>query len=99
MDNRKIVIDGVEYTAAPEKKRGSLKEFSKKVVAGMILLWFLGAFFAVVVILKQGYGLEALLNYIGMPMGAGVVGYLLKSAFENKEKIKTGASREGEDHP
>lgn len=99
MANRKIVVDGVEYTATPEKKHGSLKEFSKKVVSGMILLWFLGAFFAVVVILRQGYGLEALLNYIGMPMGAGVVGYLLKSAFENKEKIKTGASQEGEDHP
>ena len=99
MANRKIVIDGVEYTAEPEKKRRGLKEFSKKVVAGMILLWFLGAFFAAAVILKHGYGMEALLNYIGMPMGAGVVGYLLKSAFENREKIKTGASQEGEDHP
>lgn len=32
--------------------------------------------------------LPELLTYIGVPMGAGLVAYLLKSAFENKEKIK-----------
>lgn len=32
--------------------------------------------------------IDALLTYIGAPMGCGIVGYLAKSAFENKEKIK-----------
>ena len=32
--------------------------------------------------------LPELLTYIGAPVGGGILGYLLKSAFENKEKIK-----------
>ena len=32
--------------------------------------------------------LDGLLTYIGAPMGCGVVGYLIKSAMENREKIK-----------
>lgn len=103
MANHKIEIDGVEYVAASKPKINGLKEFSKKVVLGMIVLWFLGAFFAVVVILWQGYGLEALLNYIGYPMGAGIVGYMAKAAFENREKIKKSPAEpeisKGEDHP
>ena len=32
--------------------------------------------------------LDSLLTYIGAPMGCGIAGYLAKSAFENREKIK-----------
>lgn len=88
----------------PEKKDG-LKEYSKKVVHRMIVLWFIGAVFGAAIIVVEviatlvgvdGYSaaitihLPELLTYIGAPMGCGVTGYLLKSAFENKEKIKKG---------
>ena len=36
--------------------------------------------------------LSDLLLYIGAPMTGGIVTYLLKSAYENKEKIKSGAA-------
>lgn len=77
-----------------------LKQYSKCIIKSMIILWFIGAAFggAIVVVelvnsfISQSYGttvhLPELLNYIGMPVSGGIVGYLLKSAFENKEKIK-----------
>jgi len=73
-----------------------MKEFSKRVVIALIILWFLGALFgsAVIVIqlVRDSYtvSIDALLTYIGTPMGGGIVGYMLKSAFENREKIKHG---------
>lgn len=80
-----------------------LKEYSKRKINAMLVLWFIGAVFgaAVVVvelvaslIVRDSYGmaptihLPELLAYIGAPVGGGIVGYLLKSAFENREKIK-----------
>lgn len=69
----------------------------------MIRLWFAGAVFAAGLVIAEtvavfltldGYSatvtvhLPELLTYIGAPMGCGIIGYLTKSAFENKEKIK-----------
>lgn len=83
--------------------RSNLKEYSKKIIRLMIALWFAGAAFGAAVIIVELVGvffgtdsyslglnvhLPELLNYIGMPVGGGIVGYLLKSAFENREKIK-----------
>lgn len=79
-----------------------MKNFSKTVIRGMILLWFAGAAFGaavVVVQLIQSFisgspysqtvvNLPELLSYIGMPVSGAIVGYLAKSAFENREKIK-----------
>ncbi len=80
-----------------------MKQYSKQIVKRMIALWFLGAVFGAAVIVIElfatlagvdGYStaitihLPELLTYIGMPVGGGVTGYLLKSAFENREKIK-----------
>ena len=80
-----------------------VKQYSKRIIRQMITLWFVGAGFGAAVILVEliatlagidGYSaaitihLPELLTYIGMPVGGGIVGYLLKSAFENKEKIK-----------
>ncbi len=80
-----------------------MKQYSKKIVKQMIALWFLGAVFGAAVVLVEliatlcgtdGYStalaihLPELLNYIGVPVGGGIVGYLVKSAFENREKIK-----------
>ena len=72
------------------------KQFSKKVVSAMTALWFMTAVFGAVVVWRQGYGLDSLLTYVGAPMTGGIVGYLAKSAFENREKIKQS---KGEEHP
>lgn len=69
----------------------------------MIVMWFCGAFFGgavVIVQLAQSFmsqasymqpavNLPELLSYIGMPVSGAIVGYLAKSAFENREKIKS----------
>lgn len=80
-----------------------LKEYSKQKINAMLVLWFVGAFFGMAVVIVElvatliqsdGYGMTStvhlpeLLTYIGAPVGGGILGYLLKSAFENREKIK-----------
>ena len=71
-----------------------LKQYSKRVVTEMIIAWFVGIAFGMVVIVWQmtrapdAVSLDSLLTYIGAPMGCGIAGYLAKSAFENREKIK-----------
>lgn len=93
-----ITIDGVEYIEydptkeEPKKKRMGMKEFSKKVIVAITVLWFIGAIYASVIIWRNNYGLEALLSYIGAPVAGGVISYMLKTAFENKEKEKTRAA-------
>ncbi len=70
------------------------KEFSKKVLTAMIGMWFVGAIVGIIVVLVQllrndiNINISDLLLYIGSPMTGGIVSYMLKSAFENKEKIK-----------
>lgn len=70
------------------------KEFSKKVLTAMICMWFVGAIVGIIVVLVQlirndiNINISDLLLYIGSPMTGGIVSYMLKSAFENKEKIK-----------
>ncbi|MBQ4598319.1 MAG: hypothetical protein IJB19_00220 [Clostridia bacterium] len=74
------------------KKR--FKEFSKKALAAMIVLWFIGAAVVIAVVLTQVVRGDLTVNttdlttYICTPMTGGVLGYMLKSAVENKEKIK-----------
>ena len=75
-------------------KRRTTKQYSKRVVTEMIIAWFAGIVFGMAVIVWQmirapdAVSLDSLLTYIGAPMGCGVAGYLAKSAFENREKIK-----------
>lgn len=75
-------------------RKPTIKQYSKRVVSAMVLAWFAGIAFGMGVIVWQmirapdTVSLDALLTYIGAPMGCGIVGYLAKSAFENKEKIK-----------
>lgn len=91
-----------------KKKCPNITEYSKLVIRAMVILWFLGAIFGAVVILVEvaatligigGYSmaitvhLPELLTYIGGPMGCGIVGYLLKAGFENREKIRQGGGR------
>ena len=71
-----------------------IKQYSKRVVTAMIIAWFIGIAFGMGVIVFQMIrapdvvSLDSLLTYIGAPMGCGIAGYLTKSAFENREKIK-----------
>jgi hypothetical protein len=80
-----------------------MKEFSKWAIKAMVWLWFAGAVFGAVVIVVELIAtlatmhdytmgvtvhLPELLAYIGAPVGCGITAYLLKSAFENREKIK-----------
>ena len=75
-------------------KRRITKQYSKRVVTAMIVAWFAGIAFGMAVIVWQTIRapdvvtLDSLLTYIGAPMGCGITGYLAKSAFENREKIK-----------
>lgn len=75
-------------------KRRTTKQYSKRVVTAMIIAWFMGIAFGMSVIIWQmirapdAVSLDGLLTYIGAPMGCGIAGYLAKSAFENREKIK-----------
>ena len=79
-----------------------MKNYSKMVVRWMIVLWFIGAVFGALVVVAElavlffdkDFGgiitvhLPELLSYIGIPMSCAIAGYLAKSAFENREKIK-----------
>lgn len=75
-------------------KRAKMKEFSKKVIVALAVIWFIGAILGAAVVIVQvvrgdyTVNLSDLLMYIGAPMTGGIVSYMLKSAFENKEKIK-----------
>ena len=86
------------------KSKFSIKEYSKKILTAMIVLWFLGAFLGFAVVIVQLHRVDMMINlsdlllYIGAPMTGGIVSYMLKSAFENKEKIKNYRN-ESEDLP
>ena len=77
-------------------KKSKLKEYSKRCIAAMIILWFAVALFGVGVNIYQLKHTETpevvtvdpLYAYVGLPMTGGIIGYLIKSAMENKEKIK-----------
>lgn len=75
-------------------RKTTIKQYSKRVVSAMVLAWFAGIAFGMGVVVWQmirapdAVSLDSLLTYIGAPMGCGIAGYLAKSAFENREKIK-----------
>ena len=77
-----------------KKRKRNLKEYSKRVLAAIIVLWFIGAIYGMVfgivqmVICPEVASISDLLVYIGAPMSCGVVSYLIKSALENKTKIQ-----------
>ena len=77
-----------------------MKQYSKRIVKALIAVWFAGAAFGAFCVaaeLLTAYvspsyvitvHLPELLTYIGGPTSCGIIGYLAKSAFENREKIK-----------
>lgn len=91
-------VGSTDESAEKSKKK---REYSKLALTAMIVLWFVGALFGMAVVVWQlisgaySVGLSELLNYIGMPMTGGIVGYLVKSAVENREKIKGSSGDNG----
>ena len=90
--------DGVGRDAPTGKKKK--REYSKAAITAMIVLWFVGAVFGMAVVVWQlvtaayTVNIGDVLMYIGGPMTGGIVGYLVKSAIENKEKIKKNTPSE-----
>lgn len=88
----------------PRAKRVKLTEFSKRMVVALCVMWFAGALLGAAVVIVQtvrgdyNVALSDLLLYIGAPMTGGIVTYLLKSAYENREKIKRGAEPQEENN-
>ncbi|MCH5304195.1 MAG: hypothetical protein J1E41_04970 [Ruminococcus sp.] len=80
-----------------------MKEYSKRILFAIAILWFLIALFGVGVTVYQAItspdnvNLDGLYSYVGTPMAGGVITYLIKSAIENKHKIKKGLVDEGTD--
>ena len=74
----------IKIIRTPKKRR----EFSKKFIAVVCLLWIAGALFGAVVVWRQPEQLSYLLDYIGAPMVSSIIGYMAKAALENREKIR-----------
>ena len=81
-----------------------LMEYSKKVIRFMIVLWFIVAIFGMAVTVYQliftpeYVNTDGLYNFVGIPMVGGVVSYLIKSAVENKQKIKNDSEEESDEN-
>lgn len=90
MARQTITIDGVEYVPAECKRKGFLKEFSKKVVFAVAVLWFIVAVYGMAYVWVNSQGIEALFAYIGSPMAGTVIGYMVQIAFVNPAKVKYG---------
>lgn len=92
------------YKAPRAKRVRKLTEFSKRMVVALCVMWFTGALLGAAVVIVQtargdyNVALSDLLLYIGAPMTGGIVTYLLKSAYENKEKIKRGSEPQEENN-
>ena len=81
----------IERTEKPHKK---FVQFSKRCLAAMILLWFIGALFGFFVVGVQIWRGDVTVNtgevlaYIGAPMTGGIVSYMIKSAWEKQRKTE-----------
>lgn len=70
------------------KKQKRFIQFSKRCLAAMIVLWFIGAIFGFTVAAVQTargdmtVSVGEVLAYIGAPMTGGIVSYMIKSAWE-----------------
>ena len=84
------------------KRMKKITEFSKKFIFIAALVWIIGAGFGGIVIIIQLIAvltnpystmmvdLSSYLTYLAVPLSCGIVGYMAKAAFENREKIKQG---------
>ena len=98
----RLTVTMVGETDEPAKKSKKKREYSKAALAAMIVLWFIGAFFGMAVVVWQlitaayTVNIGDVLMYISGPMTGGIVTYMVKSALENREKIKKPDVTDGE---
>lgn len=77
-----------------KKKQKTDRQYSKRIIKAMTALWFITAAFAMLIIVIQLFvspenvNLEGLFAFVGAPVSGGLVSYFIKSAIENKTKIK-----------
>ncbi|MHB1152111.1 MAG: hypothetical protein ACYCWE_09560 [Eubacteriales bacterium] len=76
-----------------------LKEFSKWFIRVAVVVWIIGVIYGALIISAQLYiaatreyssvsvDLTGYLMYIATPLTGGILGYMGKAAFENREKI------------
>ena len=82
--------------AKRERRQRPFVEFSKKALTAMIVLWFLGAVVMIGVVIVQlirgDYMISTgdLTMYFAAPLTGGVLGYMLKSAMDHRDKNKGG---------
>lgn len=82
--------------------RRNRSEYSKRILSAMVSLWFVGAVFGMIVCIVQlivspmTVSIDSLLTYIGAPITGGIVSYLIKSALENREKIRKTYNNDNE---
>lgn len=91
----------------------TLHEFSKWFIRVAVIVWIIGAVFGAAIIGMELYvaasrdyssisvDLTGYLMYIATPLTGGILGYMGKAAFENREKIKQHFTftKDGEDKP
>lgn len=74
--------------------KSKIREFSKRILVAMTFMWFVGALYGMTVeiiilsVAPEMFSIDGVLTYIGTPITCGLMTYLIKSALENKEKIK-----------
>lgn len=75
-----------------------VREFSKNTIVFMVFSWFVVGAFACYMTWVEPSNLSYLLEYFGNPVSGAIMLYMVKSAFENCEKIKKSEEK-GSDHP
>lgn len=80
-----------------KKNKTSWREYSKVIIVAMVVLWFTVAIYGAIItgyqlmLTPDSVDIDSLFSYVGLPMTGGIVTYLIKSAVENKQKIKNSA--------
>ena len=82
------------------KHKTSWREYSKVIIVAMVVLWFTVAIYGAIItgyqltLTPDSVNIDGLFSYVGLPMTGGIVTYLIKSAVENKKKIKNSAEQD-----
>ena len=83
----------------PEKEEIKKFEFSKRFIVVLAILWIAVACFGGYLVYLDHSYLPYLFDFVGAPMVGGVIGYMAKTAFENREKIRQNNKNEESDSP
>lgn len=85
----------IKISFEKKNKKRNFVRFSKKCITAMIILWFVTALTCAGVVLIQLYRGDVTVNtsdlvmLVGAPITGGILGYMVKSAFEeDRDKNK-----------